>query len=34
MNETTNIPIGSSGVRWLWIAAVIIVLDQLSKLWI
>jgi signal peptidase II len=34
MNETTRIPIGASGVRWLWIAAVIIVLDQLSKLWI
>jgi signal peptidase II len=34
MNEATNIPIASSGVRWLWIAAFIIVLDQLSKLWI
>jgi signal peptidase II len=34
MNETTNIPIGASGVRWLWIAAAVVVLDQLSKLWI
>jgi signal peptidase II len=34
MNETTNIPLAASGVRWLWIAALIIVLDQLSKLWI
>jgi signal peptidase II len=34
MNETTSIPIASSGVRWLWIAAFVIVLDQLSKLWI
>ena len=34
MNETTNIPLAASGVRWLWIAAFIIVLDQLSKLWV
>jgi signal peptidase II len=34
MNETTNIPLAASGVRWLWIAAFIIALDQLSKLWI
>jgi signal peptidase II len=34
MNETTNIPVAASGVRWLWIAAAVIVLDQLSKLWI
>ena len=30
MNETPNIPISASGVRWLWIAAAVIVLDQLS----
>lgn len=34
MNETTPIPLAASGVRWLWIAAAVIVLDQLSKLWI
>ncbi|HEX6397597.1 MAG TPA: signal peptidase II [Steroidobacteraceae bacterium] len=34
MNETTHIPVAASGVRWLWIAAAVIVIDQLSKLWI
>jgi signal peptidase II len=34
MNEVTRIPASASGVRWLWIAAVIVVVDQLSKLWI
>ena len=34
MNEVTRIPAPASGVRWLWIAAVIVVVDQLSKLWI
>jgi signal peptidase II len=34
MNESVRIPIGESGVRWLWISALVMVLDQISKLWI
>lgn len=34
MNETARIPLAASGVRWLWLAALIVVVDQLSKLWI
>jgi signal peptidase II len=34
MSGTTSIPVSVSGVRWLWISAAVIVLDQLSKLWI
>jgi signal peptidase II len=34
MNEALKIPALASGVRWLWVAAVIVVADQLSKLWI
>ncbi len=34
MNEATNIPIAKSGIRWLWIALLIIVVDQLTKVWI
>ena len=34
MNESKHIPIAASGLRWMWIAAAVVVLDQLSKLWI
>ena len=34
MNETARIPLAASGVRALWLAALIVVVDQLSKLWI
>ena len=34
MKATTNLPIGQSGIRWVWIAFVIVALDQLTKLWI
>jgi signal peptidase II len=27
-------PVGASGIRWLWISLLVIVVDQLSKLWI
>jgi signal peptidase II len=27
-------PLAASGIRWMWITALVIVLDQLSKLWI
>jgi signal peptidase II len=29
-----SIPVGASGIRWLWISLLVIVVDQLSKLWI
>ncbi len=34
MNDASNIPIGKTGIRWLWIALLIIVVDQLTKVWI
>jgi len=34
MTAPTHLSPGQSGIRWLWIAALIIALDQLSKLWI
>jgi len=34
MNGQTLVPVSQSGVRLLWISALVIVLDQLSKLWI
>jgi signal peptidase II len=34
MNEAAQIPLSASGVRWLWLAALIVAVDQLSKLWI
>ena len=34
MNATATVPIAASGVRWLWISLLVIVVDQLSKLWI
>ena len=34
MNEANNIPIAASGIRRLWISVAIIVLDQLTKLWV
>jgi signal peptidase II len=34
MNATATVSIGASGIRWLWISLLVIVVDQLSKLWI
>ena len=38
MNEevraAVHIPVGASGIRWLWISVLVIAADQLSKLWI
>jgi signal peptidase II len=34
MNATATVSIGRSGIRWLWISLLVIVVDQLSKLWI
>jgi signal peptidase II len=34
MNDEANIPIAKSGIRWLWIALLVIVVDQLTKIWI
>ena len=34
MSDASSLPMSQSGVRWLWIALVVIVLDQLTKLWI
>ena len=34
MNDATNIPIAQSGIRWLWITALVFVMDQITKLWI
>jgi signal peptidase II len=29
-----SFPVGASGIRWLWISTLVVVVDQLSKLWI
>ena len=34
MNTVATLSIGRSGIRWLWISLLVIVVDQLSKLWI
>lgn len=34
MNEVVRIAVGASGIRWLWISGLVIVVDQLCKLWI
>ena len=34
MSDAQKIAIGASGIRWLWISLLVIVADQLSKLWI
>jgi signal peptidase II len=34
MSGTSKVAIGASGIRWLWISLLVIVVDQLSKLWI
>jgi signal peptidase II len=34
MNDATKIAVGASGIRWLWISLLVIVVDQVSKLWI
>jgi len=34
MNATATVSIGASGLRWLWISLLVVVADQLSKLWI
>ena len=34
VEDAVNIPVGASGIRWLWISVLVIAVDQLSKLWI
>jgi signal peptidase II len=34
MSEAKTLLVGESGIRWLWITLLIIVLDQLTKLWV
>jgi signal peptidase II len=34
MSDQAKPPIAESGIRWLWITAAIIVLDQLTKFWV
>jgi len=34
MNKEPTPPLAQSGIRWLWIAGLVIVADQLSKIWI
>lgn len=34
MNTHTSLPASQSGIRWLWIAAGVILLDQLTKFWV
>ena len=34
MNEEVIPPLSKSGIRWLWISLLVIVVDQLTKLWI
>lgn len=34
MNDATKIAVGASGIRWLWISLLVIVVDQVTKLWI
>lgn len=38
MNEdvraAVHIPVGASGIRWLWISVLVVAADQLTKLWI
>jgi len=34
MNATMPLPMSQTGIRWLWISAVVIALDQLTKFWV
>ena len=34
MNTVATLSIGRSGIRWLWISLLVIMVDQFSKLWI
>jgi signal peptidase II len=34
VEEAVTIPVGASGIRWLWISVLVIAADQLTKLWI
>jgi signal peptidase II len=34
MNDAANIPVSKSGIRWLWVALLIIVVDQITKIWV
>ena len=34
MNQTTSLPVSQTGIRWLWVSALVIALDQLTKLWV
>lgn len=34
MNDAAQLPYSQTGIRWLWISACVIALDQLTKLWV
>ena len=34
MTHPQTLPVSKSGIRWLWIAVLVVVVDQLSKMWI
>ena len=34
VEAAVHIPVGASGIRWLWISVLVIAVDQLTKLWI
>jgi signal peptidase II len=34
VEAAVHIPVGASGIRWLWISVLIVAVDQLTKLWI
>jgi signal peptidase II len=34
VNEEVLPPVSKSGIRWLWISLLVVVVDQLTKLWI
>jgi signal peptidase II len=34
MKQESKIPLMQSGIRWLWISALVFVADQISKIWI
>jgi signal peptidase II len=34
VEAAVHLPVGASGIRWLWISVLIVAVDQLTKLWI
>jgi signal peptidase II len=34
MNEEVLPPVSKSGIRWLWISLLVVVIDQVTKLWV